>query len=242
MPDAAALRQGRLQISFCSAAGSPPSVMTALMDGARAIPGHVRHVRDVRSTRRRTRQPGRRRPGMPVLDGGAPDPGPAAAAYLPALPAAAVASVAPRRRCPLAAAARGRPAWGRAPRLSRPWPDRTIRARRAFSGVASACLSPPCAAFPVHDPRAARRHARGSDMQRQRRTVMQNPSFNFPAPWRWPRPWPPSFRRPRPAGARPARHGSGGHHRRRADSPLTFITNPKTPPPAAAGPATAPTT
>ena len=58
MPDAAALRQGRLQISFCSAAGGPPSVMTALMD-ARAIPGHVRHVRDVRSTRRRTRRPGR---------------------------------------------------------------------------------------------------------------------------------------------------------------------------------------
>ena len=57
---------------------------------------------------------------------------------------------------------------------------------------------------------------------------MQNTSFEFPAPWRWPRPWPPSSRRPRPAGAR-LRHGSGGHHRRRADSPLTFITNPKTP-------------
>lgn len=32
MPDAAALRQGRLEISFCSAAGGAPTVLRALID------------------------------------------------------------------------------------------------------------------------------------------------------------------------------------------------------------------
>ena len=173
---------------------------------------------------------------MPVLDGGAPDPDLPPLPYLPALPAAAVASVSRRRRCPCRRCSRPACRWGRAPRLSRPWPDRTIRARpRAFpAAVPSACLSPPCAAFPVHDPRAASARARPSDMQRQRRTVMQNPSFEFPAPWRWPRPWPPSFRRPRPAGAR-LRHGSGGHHRRRARFAADLHHQSQDAAPAAAG-------
>lgn len=34
MPDASALRQGRLEISFCSAAGGAPTVLQALIDSA----------------------------------------------------------------------------------------------------------------------------------------------------------------------------------------------------------------
>ena len=142
---------------------------------------------------------------------------------LPALPAAAVASVAPpapsRRRC------RGR-RWGRAPRLSRPWPDRDPRAPARFPAVPCACLSPPCAAFPVHDrargvgTRAAVRHAKTETH------VMQNTSFEFPAPWR--AALAAIFLPPRPAGARldmdPVVITAVA-----PDSPLTFITNPKTP-------------
>jgi len=35
MPDAGALRQGRLEISFCSAAGGAPTVLQALIDAPR---------------------------------------------------------------------------------------------------------------------------------------------------------------------------------------------------------------
>ena len=101
------------------------------------------------------------------------------------------------------------------------------RARAFPAAVPSACLSPPCAAF-RSTTRARRRHARRPTCKDRDAPSCRTRVSNFPAPWRWPRPWPPSFRRPRPAGAR-LRHGSGGHHRRRADSPLTFITNPKTP-------------
>ena len=134
MPDAAALRQGRLQISFCSAAGGPPSVMTALMDARAPSPamsdmsamsdprdgGHAGQADDAAQecpfwmVAHQTLD-------LPPLP------------YLPALPAAAVASVSRRRRCPCRRCSRPARRWGRAPRLSRPWPDRTIRARpRAF--------------------------------------------------------------------------------------------------------------
>lgn len=96
MPDAAALRQGRLQISFCSAAGGPPSVMTALMDARAPSPamsdmsamsdprdgGHAGQADDAAQecpfwmVAHQTLD-------LPPLP------------YLPALPAAAVASVAP---------------------------------------------------------------------------------------------------------------------------------------------------
>ena len=96
MPDAAALRQGRLQISFCSAAGGPPSVMTALMDARAPSPamsdmsamsdprdgGHAGQADDTAQecpfwmVAHQTLD-------LPPLP------------YLPALPAAAVASVAP---------------------------------------------------------------------------------------------------------------------------------------------------
>ena len=218
------------------AAGGPPSVMTALMDA---------------------RAPSRPCPDMSAMsdprDGGHAGQADDAAQecpfwmvahqtldlpplpHLPALPAAAVASVAAAGAVP--AAARGRPAASRAPRLSRPWPDRTIRARpRAFpAAVPPPSPSPPCAAFPVHDRRARRRHARGRPTCKDRdapscRTRVSNfralalataLAAIFP-------------RRPRPAGAR-LRHGSGGHHRRRARFAADLHHQSQDAAPAAAG-------
>ena len=227
MPDAAALRQ-----AACKSASARRRRSAQRDDGAdgraRAIPGHVRHVRDVRSTRRRTRRPAddaaqecrsgwwRTRPWTcrrcPICRPCPPPPWPRSPPAPLSLPPRS-----PARR------------WG-APRLSVPGLiARSARAAR-FSGRRTLRL--PFAALrriPGPRPRARRRHARGRPTCKDRDAPScRTRVSNFPAPWRWPRPWPPSFRRPRPAGAR-LRHGSGGHHRRRADSPLTFITNPKTP-------------
>ena len=57
---------------------------------------------------------------------------------------------------------------------------------------------------------------------------MQNPSFEFPRALALATPGRHLSAARAQQSAR-LRHGSGGHHRRRADSPLTFITNPKTP-------------
>ena len=207
MPDAAALRQGRLQISFCSAAGGPPSVMTALMDARAPSPamsdmsamsdprdgGHAGQADDAAQecpfwmVAHQTLD-------LPPLP------------YLPALPAAAVASVAAGAAVP-AAAARGRPAAGAA-RPACPVPGLIARSARARALFRPPYPPPAFRRLAPHSRSTTRARAsaraRPSDMQRQRRTVMQNPSFDFPAPWRWPRPWPPSFPPPAPSRRPPS--------------------------------------
>ena len=184
MPDAAALRQGRLQISFCSAAGGPPSVMTALMDARAPSPamsdmsamsdprdgGHAGQADDAAQecpfwmVAHQTLD-------LPPLP------------YLPALPAAAVASVAPPAPLSPAAAARGRPAAGAA-RPACPVPGLIARSARARALFRPPYPPPAFRRLAPHSrsttARAASARARPSDMQRQRRTVMQNPSFEFP--------------------------------------------------------------
>ena len=228
MPDAAALRQGRLQISFCSAAGGPPSVMTALMDA---------------------RAPSPAMSGMSAMSG--PHDGEYAGQandaaqecpfwmvahqtldlpplpQLPALPAAAVARSrrlrrSRCRRCP-------RPAAAGAARPACPVPGLIARsARPRFSGRRTLRLpSPPCAAF--RSTTRARVGARGRPTCKDRdapscRTRVSNS--------------------PRPgAGRGPGRHLPAARAQQAPafdmdpvvitavapDSPLTFITNPKTP-------------
>ena len=194
-------------ISFCSAAGGPPSVMTALMD-ARASPamsdmsamsdprdgGHAGQADDAAQecpfwmVAHQTLD----LPPLPICRPCPPPP-------------ASVAPPAPLSLPPLLAAGRR----SRAPRLSRPWPDRTIRARpRAFpAAVPSACLSPPCAAFPVHDPRArvgTRAAVRHAKTETHRHAEPEFP--NFPRPG---------------AGHGPGRHLSAARAQRRP--PSTWI-------------------
>ena len=194
--------------SACSAAGGPPSVMTALMDA---------------------RAPSPAMSGMSAMFG--PHDGEYAGQandaaqeclfwmvahqtldlpplpQLPALPAAAVASVAPLAPqslppLPAAGSAAG------AARPACPVPGLIARSARARALFRPPYPAPAFAALrriPGPRPaRAASARARPSDMQRQRRTVMQNTSFEFPAPWRWPRPWPPSSPPPAPSRRPPS--------------------------------------